>query len=483
MTQATPSPDKIFQVGISQLDYHEGANNYNKYAAAVGVPNNDAWCTTFASWEFLTAGFKSLCLMSDYSIDQLNWFSARGRASAYPAVGALVWLGPGGGDHTAWVYGYDADYIYTIEGNWNNQVLTLKRPRRVAGPGGITPYMYGLPAFAEGIVSADPNHTVAGSVYAPVASVDKTPGSVPPPVTPPPPVPGSLPWVSYRQISAASASSSGVAVVDGDSSKDDVLNYQKGLKKLVAGYDYSSGPGTFGPLTHAATKTFQLAQGWTGSNADGNVGPATVTDVGTKSGLFQVRDFDKAPPVTPPPPPPPSTSGWVYSVPINEKSGVSYARYTSGGTVSQWIAKALDMRGVTDPAARANWTKGYVTAIGRESSGDANACNTNDSNNVTPSGYSRVSDYGNGYGSPGGVLNGILVNYQCSRGVAQCIPQTFAENHCPGSSNMIYDPVANILASMGYVTSPTERYKVKHDGSDLAAKIPQFNPAVKGGGY
>jgi len=177
---------------------------------------------------------------------------------------------------------------------------------------------------------------------------------------------------------------------------------------------------------------------------------------------------------------PPPSSGWISSSGLNNKTGLSFARYVSGGTITSWCAAACAARGITDPTAVNYWTVGCHTAIGRESGGNPNACNTNDSNNVTPSGYSMVNDYGDGYGSPSGNLGGRLVNYQCSRGLLQTIPQTFASNHCPGTSNMIYDPVANIAAAMGYVVS---RYGVSHDGHDLAAKVQQFDPNRSPRGY
>lgn len=177
---------------------------------------------------------------------------------------------------------------------------------------------------------------------------------------------------------------------------------------------------------------------------------------------------------------PPPAGGWTASAPIDDKTGVSYARYTAGGSVASWIAAACAARGITDPTAINAWTAGYETIASRESSGDPNACNTNDSNDVTPSGYSQVSDYGTGYGNPSGDLNGRLVNYQCSRGVVQCIPQTFAANHCPGTSNMIYDPVANMAASMGYVRA---QYGVSADGHDLASKVQQADPSRPPAGY
>lgn len=209
---------------------------------------------------------------------------------------------------------------------------------------------------------------------------------------------------------------------------------------------------------------FQSAQGWTGTDADGSPGPTSWSMLAEDTG----HDIGYVPP----------PSGWVDSVAIDSHSAVQFTRYTGGGTVTSWIQGACAAHGITDTTAVAAWTRGYQTAIARESSGNANACNRNDLNNVTPSGYQMVHDYGDGY--PGGYLAGALTNYQCSRGVAQCIPQTFARFHCPGTSTMIYDPVANIAASMGYVRAT---YGVSADGSDLASRVQQFDPNRPPRGY
>jgi LysM repeat protein len=518
VTQATPSADKIYKIAAGEVGYHEGSNNSNKYAAVVGVPNNQAWCTTFASWLFIQANLKSLCLMSDYSVDQYNWFKSKGRSSAYPAVGAVVWFGPGAENHTGWVYAYDADNIYTIEGNFNNEVNFHVRSRRddIASIGAV--YAYGYPAFAEGIVTADPNHTVAGSVYAATASVNKT-GDTPPVTTPPADgggttttVPGKTYVVKSGDTWASIASANGVALAD-------VLALN-GVKPAVGATikvtadtttttppppstDYTVFPGagsftlgatngyvqqlttwllarggtvpvtsTFTTVVQSEVAAFQAAQGWSGSDADGIPGA-------TSWGMLKNHTGSDIPPVgggtggttTPP-------TSYVSSVAINDKTGVSYARYTGSMSVASAVAGALAARGITGSTAVANWTKGMTTIIGRESSGDWNACNRNDSNNKTPSGYSMVADYGNGY--PGGNLNGALTNYQCSRGGAQCIPQTFAANHCPGTSNMIYDPVANVAASIGYIRA---EYGVALDGSNLASKVQQADPNRSPSGY
>jgi SLT domain-containing protein len=67
-----------------------------------------------------------------------------------------------------------------------------------------------------------------------------------------------------------------------------------------------------------------------------------------------------------------------------------------------------------------------------------------------------------------------------SRGVLQVIPPTFAQYWQPGTSTNIYDPVANIAASMNYVMS---RYGVSRDASNLATKVQQFDPSRPPKGY
>lgn len=125
--------------------------------------------------------------------------------------------------------------------------------------------------------------------------------------------------------------------------------------------------------------------------------------------------------------------------------------------------------------------KGFKTIISRESGGNPNACNIWDSNATTPPGFKKVKDFGDGYTKHGRIkLNGRPTHFQCSRGIVQCIPQTFAQHHAGGTSRNIYDPVASVAASMRYVSS---RYKVAKDGSDLARKVQQADPNRPPKGY
>jgi LysM repeat protein len=153
----------------------------------------------------------------------------------------------------------------------------------------------------------------------------------------------------------------------------------------------------------------------------------------------------------PSPAPPVHIAG---AIPI---SAVAYGRYNGGGNVGSWTSQACKIMSV--PAAY--WVRGYEVLCARESSGNANAINTHDSNAHGP----IQSD-----GHP----------LHCSRGVAQCIPDTFASNHVAQTTTDIYDPVANIAASMHYVMN---RYGVSPNGSNLASRVQQADPNRPPSGY
>jgi LysM repeat protein len=155
--------------------------------------------------------------------------------------------------------------------------------------------------------------------------------------------------------------------------------------------------------------------------------------------------------------------GGATSVPPVSQAGamsigaVTYGRYNGGGGLSSWTSQACGIMSVPS----ANWIRGYEVLCARESSGNANAINSYDSN-------ANGSIQSDGY-----PLN-------CSRGVAQCIPGTFASNHVAKTSADIYDPVANIAASMRYVMN---RYGVASNGSDLASLVQQADPNRPPRGY
>ena len=150
-------------------------------------------------------------------------------------------------------------------------------------------------------------------------------------------------------------------------------------------------------------------------------------------------------------------TGAVSSAGAIAIGSVGYGRFTGNGSVASWITQACEVMGLPPTF----WVRGYEVLCGRESSGRPNAINHYDSNAHGPI-------QADGY------------PLHCSRGIAQCIPDTFASNHVSRTSEAIYDPVANIAASVHYVRN---RYGVAADGHNLAALVQQADPNRKPRGY
>lgn len=181
-----------------------------------------------------------------------------------------------------------------------------------------------------------------------------------------------------------------------------------------------------------------------------------------------------APPVSTPTKPPVSTPPPVVTPPkvgpARPTAGAipeSYVSFANKGTWASgsnacktYITSALQAIGL--PVTN-EWINGFLTIASRESAYNAPQYQVNltDSNAVGP----VQSD-----GAP----------YQSSRGVAQCIPQTFAAFHAAGTSTQIYDPVANFAAAINYVRGD---YGVADDGSDLASRVQQADPTRSPKGY
>lgn len=99
--------------------------------------------------------------------------------------------------------------------------------------------------------------------------------------------------------------------------------------------------------------------------------------------------------------------------------GGSGSPYKGGGNLAKWIAAAL---AITHTPA--SWGGPLGTLVMRESGGNPNAINNWDSNAKA--------------GHP-------------SKGLAQTIPSTFSHYHQAGTSSNIFDPVANLAASLNYI--------------------------------
>ncbi|WP_318216558.1 transglycosylase SLT domain-containing protein [Streptomyces sp. SCL15-6] len=210
---------------------------------------------------------------------------------------------------------------------------------------------------------------------------------------------------------------------------DDVKATQVAL--IAAGVSIPAGAtGFFGEQTRSGYAAWQRMLGFTGSAADGYPGCSSLAKLGARSG-FTVDCRH------------PGTIA-RSSVRFSKNSGVAVDEDTARAFAEQ----ACDMTG-----APRDWVTGVgnganlLTLMFRESSFRPNAVNTGDANATGP------------VQSDGAKLN-------CSRGYAQVIPDTFAENHQVGTSDRIYDPVANVAASINYIW---RRY------GDIA-RVQQANP-------
>jgi hypothetical protein len=257
--------DKVLSIAKAEVGYHEGRsnghwNNFQKYSPAVpGLEwsQNQAWCATFVSWVALKAGVADLYPRTASCAVGVSWFKNAGRFSEYPAVGAQIFYGNGGGSHTGIVYAYDDTYAYTYEGNTNasggaegDGVYAKKRVRRDAYV-----YGYGLPKFPEGIKSADPKF--AGEAPKPTTPTKPTTPAKPSTTKPKyEPFPG-VAWFKKNPKSPIVTAMGKRLVAEGCSA-------------------YKSGPGAqWTDADKASYAKWQRKNGYTGADADGWPGKST----------------------------------------------------------------------------------------------------------------------------------------------------------------------------------------------------------------
>lgn len=272
----------VIDIARDEVGYHEGRsngswNNHQKYSPAVpGLEwsQDQAWCHTFVSWVFQQAGISNLAPVTASCPEGVDWFENRGHFSDYPAVGAVVYYGPGGGTHTGVVTSYTDDTIYTVEGNTNDNgsaegdgVYRKARPRNSSYI-----YGYGYPDYPEGIVVADPDWKGRKGVtfFGQEASEDDLPRG------------GS---------SKPNKPSSGTVVIDGlayGSGAEGPHITALGRMLVAAGCSaYTEGPGPV--WTSADTESFRRYQvkiGDSGADADGIPGPKQLARL--------KRDFGRA---------------------------------------------------------------------------------------------------------------------------------------------------------------------------------------------
>ena len=126
--------ERIVLIGNCYLDYREGRNNDNIFGDWYGIPNQP-WCAMFVSYCMNKAGVLPNVVKKFASCSiGWNWFKSKGqtRNRGYiPQKGDIIFFdwNPEKGDgidHVGIVNNVNGEYIYTLEGNHDDQVNIYK---------------------------------------------------------------------------------------------------------------------------------------------------------------------------------------------------------------------------------------------------------------------------------------------------------------------------------------------------------------------
>lgn len=134
---------KVVSLAQQEVGYHEGENNWNKYAAELdplgitwGRKQNMMWCGEFILWLFykcfgVTTGLAMLCSGNPTSIpacpNAAQYFKDAGRWHQAPELGDIVFFySQGIIGHTGIVVRVDNNTFFTVEGNCKDAVSACK---------------------------------------------------------------------------------------------------------------------------------------------------------------------------------------------------------------------------------------------------------------------------------------------------------------------------------------------------------------------
>jgi hypothetical protein len=120
-----------------------GASKYGRWLDAqppkTSVYAKADWCGAFQLWVIAQCGPEYSAaaggVNKDFALVQVwfDWMHAHGRISRTPKARRLVWYDwygtPDGANHIGMIDHFDASHIWAWEGNKDNQVQLVKRPR------------------------------------------------------------------------------------------------------------------------------------------------------------------------------------------------------------------------------------------------------------------------------------------------------------------------------------------------------------------
>ncbi|WP_099903402.1 CHAP domain-containing protein [Streptomyces sp. TLI_171] len=257
--------DLVIDKARSYIGLHETGDNRTEFGKEYGE-DGVAWCDIFVWCIFNRVGLVGLLPGKfDNCGRSTEAWKEMGRFSEYPALGAQVVFGPGGGEHTGIVVDYGPTTVTSVEGNWNDQVSQVTRERRDAFVFG-----YGYPRFAEGIRSADPNYQPQGG-EAPIQPV-------------PAPADGQPDVLYVGQLNHAASWDPPAEQGHRSYCWPQVLRLEQALESegLLA---HAFVDGSYGSVTIDAYRRLQQNLGYAGQAADGKPGMASLSWLGSRHGF------------------------------------------------------------------------------------------------------------------------------------------------------------------------------------------------------
>lgn len=233
----------VVSVARAEVGYHEGGDNYTKYADDPMIaklygwkPQNKAWCGTFVNWCFLTAfgydiGSRLTYGGSAACKNAADYYKANNAFVRQPQLGDQAFFYSNGGiNHTGIVVDVQDRAFYAVEGNYSDKVSLVRHNIYGSDVAG-----FGRPNW--GIISS------TGGTVSSTKPVEEDHSLI-------------LPVLRYG--------SKGVAVI--------LWQSLLSLRKFPCGEI----DGDFGALTQAATNRFQE---WAKIAVDGVVGKDTWTEL------------------------------------------------------------------------------------------------------------------------------------------------------------------------------------------------------------
>ena len=122
---------KMVNIALGEVGTNEGGNAHHKYEAFSGLDDSQPWCAAFVTWVGGQAGYLDKNIMPRFVACTFpRTFAAMGNDIHYegsgynPKAGDLIffsWSCNGVPDHVGIVRSYDANYVYTIEGNTSGE--------------------------------------------------------------------------------------------------------------------------------------------------------------------------------------------------------------------------------------------------------------------------------------------------------------------------------------------------------------------------